>query len=278
LLVDSNIFPAYQPMPYPKEERMRRDRALIVSIAVSVIAWILGRRLRQQSALPHPSAPDYPTSSPASTPPSGNFAQPAVYTPAAALSDLEPIGDTTDVALIPNAEEMIPDEVLVGAPESLGATTGALDPIDLQDVIVMDAPSADDADAITVSRVEDVPGITTTDLVDQTTERAETDQAEVTPAAVGGTDEATGAASPDDLIVIEGIGPKISSIMQAEGITTFAQLVDMDVAQISTMLRSAGITTANPITWPQQAQLARDGQWDALKELQARIKNGRLES
>ncbi len=257
---------------------MRRDRVLIVSIAVSVIAWILGRRFVQQSAMTQPSAPNYPTSSPASTPPSGNVSQPAAYAPDAAPSDLEPIGDTTNVALIPNAEAMIPDEVLVGAPESLGAPTGALDPIDVQDAVVMDAPSADDdVDAVVVSPVEDVPGITTADLVDQTTGSAETDQAEAIRAAVGGTDEATSAAPPDDLVIIEGIGPKISTILIGEGITTFAQLVDMDVAQISTMLRSAGITTANPTTWPKQAQLARDGQWDALKELQARIKNGRLQ-
>lgn len=254
---------------------MRRDRAVIVSIAVGVIAWILGRRFMQQNTLPQSAAFDDLVFSPASTSPSAVGAQPAAYDPDATPADLEPIGDTTNIALIPNAEAMTPDEVLVGAPKPIRPPAGALEPIDVSDAVVMDTPSTDE---ITVSPVEDVPGITATDLVDQPTPRAAADQAEAAPAAVDTTNDSATAAAPDDLILIEGIGPKISAILIREGITTFAQLVDADVAQISTTLRNAGITTANPTTWPQQAQLARNGQWDALKELQGRIKNGRLES
>jgi len=203
----------------------------------------------------------------------------AAYEPDATLADLELVPDTMEVALIPNAEAMIPDEVVVGAPENIDTATRALDPIDADDAVVMDALGTDnDMDAITVSPVEDVPGITTTDLVDQPAASAEADQAEAPPATGDGTDDSTTVAAPDDLIIIEGIGPKISAILIGKGVTSFAQLAEADVAQISAMLRSAGITTANPSTWPQQAQLARDGQWDALKELQGRIKNGRLES
>jgi len=208
-----------------------------------------------------------------------DLAQPAAYALDATLASLEPIGDTTNVALIPNAEAMIPDEVLVGAPKNTDATAGALDPIDADEAVVMDASGMnDDADTIDVVPIEDVPGITTTDLVDQPMTSVAADQAEATPATVGRIDEETSAVPPDDLIVIEGIGPKISAILIGEGITTFAQLAEVDTAQLSTMLRNAGITTANPTTWSQQAQLARDGQWDALKALQGRIKNGRLES
>jgi predicted flap endonuclease-1-like 5' DNA nuclease len=169
---------------------------------------------------------------------------------------------------------MIPDEVLVGAPKTINTAAGSLDPIDVKDAVVVDAPSTDDA--ITVSPVEAVPGSTSTNLVHELRASAAGEPEDTFMAAVGAADNSPAAA--DDLIVIEGIGPKISAILIGEGITTFAQLVDADVAQISTMLRNAGVTTANPTTWPQQAQLARDGQWDALKELQGRIKNGRLES
>lgn len=83
--------------------------------------------------------------------------------------------------------------------------------------------------------------------------------------------------APDDLLVIEGIGPKISTIVVAAGITSFAELAAADVAKLEAILRDAGIHTSNPATWPQQARLAADGQWDDLRELQERIKNGRIE-
>jgi small subunit ribosomal protein S2 len=81
----------------------------------------------------------------------------------------------------------------------------------------------------------------------------------------------------DDLIRIEGIGPKISTVVFAAGITTFAELSSTDVERLEAILDEAGIHTANPSTWPEQARLAAQGQWDDLKELQDRIKNGQLE-
>lgn len=255
---------------------MRRDRALIISIAVTVIAWILGRRFVQQSATTQPSIPDYPIFSPVSTSPSADLAQPAAYGRAAALV----AGDraaTKQPAMMSGAETALTEQFVVAALQDvLGNTLGA---IDADDAVVMDESStSNDVNTVTVSPVEAVPGITTTDLVDQPTVRAEVDQADATPTTMGNTGDNTTATPADDLIVIEGIGPKISAILVGEGMTTFAQLAEADVAQISTMLRNAGITTANPTTWPQQAQLARDGQWEALKELQGRIKKGRLES
>ncbi|MEO7910773.1 MAG: helix-hairpin-helix domain-containing protein [Roseiflexaceae bacterium] len=91
------------------------------------------------------------------------------------------------------------------------------------------------------------------------------------------TDDETVAVPPDDLIRIEGIGPKISTIVFAAGITTFAELSATDVERLEAILEQAGIHTANPSTWPMQAHLAAQGQWDDLKELQDRIKNGQLE-
>jgi len=81
---------------------------------------------------------------------------------------------------------------------------------------------------------------------------------------------------PDDLQRIEGIGPKISSILTAAGIVTFAQLANTDVAQLNKIVREdAGIRIANPTSWPQQAQLAAAGDWAGLQTLQDRLIAGR---
>ena len=86
--------------------------------------------------------------------------------------------------------------------------------------------------------------------------------------------EAAGKA--DDLTKIEGIGPKISGLFIAAGITTFAQLAKTPVSTLSDILHKAGSRYAshNPGTWPQQAQLAADGKWDELKALQVALDGG----
>jgi predicted flap endonuclease-1-like 5' DNA nuclease len=80
---------------------------------------------------------------------------------------------------------------------------------------------------------------------------------------------------PDDLTVIEGIGPKIASLLQSAGITTFAQLAEADVARVSGILKDAEFRLADPSTWGEQAQLAAEGRWDQLKSLQNNLKGGR---
>lgn len=65
--------------------------------------------------------------------------------------------------------------------------------------------------------------------------------------------------TPDDLKHIDGIGPRISSVLQAAGIRTFALLAETDIAQLRDILKDAGVR-ANPSTWPKQASLAAVGQ------------------
>ena len=79
----------------------------------------------------------------------------------------------------------------------------------------------------------------------------------------------------DDLKAIEGIGPKISSLLQSKGITTFAQLAATDSAKLEQILRQANLRIADPSTWPQQATLAAAGKWDDLQALQDDLKGGR---
>ncbi len=84
------------------------------------------------------------------------------------------------------------------------------------------------------------------------------------------------APQPDDLQIVEGIGPKIDGILKAAGILTFVQLAATDAERVREILRQAGLSRiSDPATWAEQAALAAAGQWDALKELQASLKGGR---
>ena len=83
------------------------------------------------------------------------------------------------------------------------------------------------------------------------------------------------ASTPDDLERIEGIGPKIAEVLQAAGITTFAQLAATEMSRLEQVLREAGIKLADPTTWPEQAGLAAAGKWDQLESLQKGLKGGR---
>ncbi len=80
---------------------------------------------------------------------------------------------------------------------------------------------------------------------------------------------------PDDLEIIEGIGPKIAGLLKAAGITTFAQLAEADLGRVQEILRAANLRLADPTTWAEQARLAAEGDWSALETLQNQLKGGR---
>jgi large subunit ribosomal protein L27 len=84
------------------------------------------------------------------------------------------------------------------------------------------------------------------------------------------------AAEGDDLKKIEGVGPKIAEIFNAAGINTYAELAATSVDKLSEILAEAGSRYAskNPGTWPEQAKLAAEGNWEVLKELQEKLKGG----
>ena len=83
--------------------------------------------------------------------------------------------------------------------------------------------------------------------------------------------------TPDDLKKIEGIGPKISELLQNGGIKTFAQLADAKVEKLKEILEAAGsrYKMHDPTTWPQQSALAAKGNWDELKVLQDELQGGK---
>lgn len=83
-------------------------------------------------------------------------------------------------------------------------------------------------------------------------------------------------AAEDDLKKIEGIGPVIAGLLRENGIRNFQQLAVTPNERLVGLLADARLGhLANPATWPEQAQLAAAGQWDALEQLQASLKGGR---
>ena len=85
-------------------------------------------------------------------------------------------------------------------------------------------------------------------------------------------------AEPDDLKRIEGIGPKLSSVLQEAGILTYAQLAGATPEQLTEILEAANPrlpSLAHPASWPEQAALAAAGEWEALEALQGTLKRGR---
>ena len=82
--------------------------------------------------------------------------------------------------------------------------------------------------------------------------------------------------SDNDFTAIEGIGPKIDGLIQDDGIQTFSALSDTSPNHIQTILDNAGpkYQMANPGTWPDQASLAANNRWGALKALQDVLDGG----
>ncbi len=81
----------------------------------------------------------------------------------------------------------------------------------------------------------------------------------------------------DDLTVVEGIGPKIAELFHQANINTWQQLSETSVEACQKILDDAGDRFAihNPNTWPRQAKLAADGQWQELFDWQEILDGGR---
>ncbi|NND96211.1 MAG: DUF4332 domain-containing protein, partial [Pirellulaceae bacterium] len=81
----------------------------------------------------------------------------------------------------------------------------------------------------------------------------------------------------EDLTRIEGIGPKICALLVDEGIETFQCLSQTTVPTLRKILDAAGgsFRSHDPTTWPEQATMAANGQWDELERLQNVLNAGR---
>jgi predicted flap endonuclease-1-like 5' DNA nuclease len=78
----------------------------------------------------------------------------------------------------------------------------------------------------------------------------------------------------DDLKVIEGVGPKMVTILNEAGIITFMQLATTKVTTLKEILAAAGprYNMHNPSSWAKQAKLAAAGKMDELKNLKVELK------
>jgi len=85
------------------------------------------------------------------------------------------------------------------------------------------------------------------------------------------------ARNPNDLKIIEGIGPKIEQLLKDAGIESWAALAQTKVEVLRNILEEAGsrYKMHNPASWPEQAKLAHQGKWEALMQLQDRLMGGR---
>ncbi len=85
------------------------------------------------------------------------------------------------------------------------------------------------------------------------------------------------SSNPNDLKIVEGVGPKIEGLLKDGGINTWAELAATDVDRIQEILDAAGprYKLAVPRTWPQQAGLAAAGKWAELKALQDQLQAGK---
>lgn len=81
--------------------------------------------------------------------------------------------------------------------------------------------------------------------------------------------------TPDDLTVLEGIGPKVAQVLAGIGITTFEGLAKADPAQLRSALDAAGYKYMEPAGWIEQATFAAKGDSEGLKKLQDSLKGGR---
>lgn len=81
----------------------------------------------------------------------------------------------------------------------------------------------------------------------------------------------------DDLKVIEGIGPKIEELLNDADIFSWEQLAEFSEEQLKEILAGGGdrYKLHDPATWPTQARLAANGDWDLLREYQEQLRGGK---
>lgn len=85
----------------------------------------------------------------------------------------------------------------------------------------------------------------------------------------------TPETSHDKLTVIEGIGPKVATILNDNGIYSFEQLATFTAVSLKDILKQNKIKLADPTTWAEQASLAAQGKMEELANLKKELKHGK---
>lgn len=83
------------------------------------------------------------------------------------------------------------------------------------------------------------------------------------------------AHEANDLTSLEGVGPKVSKVLNAAGIHSFTDLAKAKTEDVQQALDGAGLQMMNPEGWIEQAKLAAKGDTEGLMKLQDELKGGR---
>lgn len=80
----------------------------------------------------------------------------------------------------------------------------------------------------------------------------------------------------DDLTLIEGIGEKTEVLLNEKGIRNYLQLANCSSDALDEIIKGSfsNYRVFNTLTWPEQAILAHNGQWEELKKLQLKLVGG----
>ncbi|MEM9886549.1 MAG: 50S ribosomal protein L27 [Bacteroidota bacterium] len=164
------------------------------------------------------------------------------------------------------------------------AGAGGINPVmDIEDVVaeatVVDVATEEEvaSNPAVVEEEASVPVMAATPVVEEELKAVEEQVEEAKdneePPAIEPVEE----LKKDKLTKIEGIGPKIQSLLYEAGILTFVALSGTEPEKIREILLAAGnrYKMHNPTTWPKQAALAAAGQWDELKEYQDKLDGGK---
>jgi predicted flap endonuclease-1-like 5' DNA nuclease len=84
------------------------------------------------------------------------------------------------------------------------------------------------------------------------------------------------AVDGDDLLLIEGIGPKVNQVLNQAGITKWSQIRDTDEATLQSILDKGGVSYSHSVpTWSKQATFLCDGDQPGFYAYIEYLDNGR---
>jgi trigger factor len=177
---------------------------------------------------------------------------------------LEPMGDRADdmrdLLNTDHGKLSIKQDLLIDKAQDL-----------LKTLLLADAESGE---AKAAEADEDTPEGEPETAAEQEAQETATDAEPAVEVSVA--EETAEPVEKQNLTKIEGIGPKTQGLLYEAGIVTYAQLADAEQSQLQAILDDAGshYRSIKPDTWPQQARLAAEDQWDELEALQGRISGG----
>ena len=82
----------------------------------------------------------------------------------------------------------------------------------------------------------------------------------------------------DDLSVIDGIGPKVADVLRLAKVNTFSKLASITPDEISKILGEKDtrlLRLTDPTSWPRQAKLASEEDWEGLSALKYSFKESK---